>query len=62
MNRNRAPGGATDMAAQPGRCTRHGLRRYSPPRLESLGNVRSVTLGGSIGIGDSGGSIQTKPL
>jgi hypothetical protein len=30
-------------------------RSYSKPCLKSLGNIRSVTLGGTQGTGDSGG-------
>lgn len=30
-------------------------RPYCRPKLELLGDLRSVTLGGSIGIGESGG-------
>jgi len=34
---------------------------YSRPRLQTLGNIRDVTLGGSAGFGDSGGSFVEKP-
>jgi len=37
-------------------------RPYSPPRLEALGNVRDVTLGGSAGILDGGASFIEQPL
>jgi hypothetical protein len=33
-----------------------GLRKnYEKPRLEAIGDVRSLTLGGSVGSGESGG-------
>ena len=35
-------------------------RPYETPRLEVYGNIRELTLGGSPGIGDSGG-FPTKP-
>lgn len=31
-------------------------RRYRKPSLESLGDLRTITLGGSPGVGDSGAS------
>ncbi|MCB1609619.1 MAG: lasso RiPP family leader peptide-containing protein [Xanthomonadales bacterium] len=31
-------------------------RVYQPPKLVALGDVRDLTLGGSAGTGDSGGS------
>jgi hypothetical protein len=33
---------------------------YLKPRLEELGDLRSITLGGSPGAGDSGGGISTE--
>lgn len=37
-------------------------RPYSPPRLQIFGDVRSLTMGGSPGIGDSGsGSFTQQP-
>lgn len=36
-------------------------RPYHSPKLEDLGDLRSVTLGGSLGIGDSGGSTTYEP-
>ena len=36
---------------------------YLRPRLRPLGDLRSLTLGGSPGVGDSGGSwIRTPPV
>jgi hypothetical protein len=32
--------------------------RYEPPRLTCLGDLRDVTLGGSVGRGDSGGPTR----
>ncbi len=29
---------------------------YRKPKLESLGDLRSLTLGGSVGVGESGGA------
>lgn len=34
---------------------------YTPPQVLSLGDIRDVTMGGSPGIGDSGGAPQ-KPF
>lgn len=34
---------------------------YSAPRLELYGDIRSLTLGGSPGTGDSGGQLLTQP-
>jgi hypothetical protein len=36
---------------------------YKSPRLEVLGDVRDITLGGSPGVGDSGGTgaVQRHP-
>ena len=31
---------------------------YRKPKLESLGDLRSLTLGGSIGVGESGGASR----
>lgn len=33
-------------------------KRYSKPLLEELGDLRTLTLGGSPGVGDSGGDPQ----
>ena len=35
-------------------------RPYSPPRLKLYGNIRELTLGGSPGIGESGGGQTFK--
>lgn len=35
---------------------------YRAPRLESLGDLRSLTLGGSVGIGESGGGPRKVKL
>ena len=32
-------------------------KAYHPPRLERFGDLRTLTLGGSPGVGDSGGSF-----
>lgn len=37
-------------------------RPYVSPRLVELGDLRSLTLGGSPGFGDSGGGAPRKPL
>ncbi|MBV6395469.1 MAG: hypothetical protein HFACDABA_01045 [Anaerolineales bacterium] len=37
------------------------LKPYHRPVLENLGDLRSVTLGGSLGTGDSGGSTSYFP-
>lgn len=29
-------------------------KTYEPPRLDVLGDVREITLGGTLGVGDSG--------
>lgn len=40
-----------------------GRRRpYRTPRLERLGDLRSLTLGGSPGAGDSGMAAEQDPL
>jgi hypothetical protein len=36
-------------------------RAYARPRLEVLGDVRDLTLGGSPGIGDSGDPLNFEP-
>lgn len=36
-------------------------RPYRSPRLETLGDVRSLTLGGSPGVGDSGDPFNFEP-
>ena len=38
------------------------LRKYTRPRLQCLGDLRSTTLGGSPGVGDSGGLSNFKPF
>lgn len=40
---------------------RGGRRPYAPPRLEALGDLRSLTLGGSPGLGDSGDPLNFEP-
>ena len=35
-------------------------RAYEPPRLAALGDVRTITLGPSSGVGDSAGPTQFK--
>ncbi len=40
----------------PARVTGHLRRKYRRPALEKLGDLRTMTLGGSPGTGDSGGS------
>ena len=37
-------------------------KQYTKPRLISLGDIRDVTMGGSIGFGDSGASMPEKPF
>lgn len=37
-------------------------KAYTPPRLQSLGDLRDLTLGGSPGLGDSGMPAQFAPL
>jgi hypothetical protein len=53
----RAP--ETVMREQP---DAHGLAPYQSPRLSVLGDIRSLTCGGSPGIGDSGGSFIERPF
>lgn len=48
-------------AARTAEMRRLARRTYSSPRLEPFGDIRGLTLGGSPGIGDSGGSLITKP-
>lgn len=51
-----------ESAETPGIARRGGGRRpYSPPRLEALGDLRSLTLGGSAGLGDSSDPFNTQP-
>ena len=51
---DRAGGGApTEQAAGAG-----GRLPYAPPRLEVLGDVRDLTLGGTPGLGDSGDPLN----
>lgn len=38
------------------------LRAYRSPLLQELGDVRTLTLGGSPGATDSGGSLVTRPI
>jgi hypothetical protein len=38
-----------------------GRKPYSSPRLTKLGYIRDLTLGGSPGTGDSGGSDNFNP-
>jgi len=45
-----APTGREARAIPPERSPK---RSYEPPRLEVLGDVRDVTLGATIGLGDS---------
>lgn len=40
---------------------REGCKSYLKPQLKPLGDLRSLTLGGSPGIGDSGSSGTRKP-
>jgi len=40
---------------------RGGRRPYAPPRLEALGDLRTLTLGGSPGLGDSGDPLNFEP-
>lgn len=48
---------------QPGLPADVGFRRpYISPRLVVLGDLRSLTLGGSPGFGDSGVGAPRKPL
>jgi hypothetical protein len=35
---------------------------YEKPRLEEIGDVRSLTLGSSIGLGESGGMYDPKTM
>jgi hypothetical protein len=51
---------SSDPAARDG-ARGDDLRPYSPPRLEVLGDVRDLTLGGSPGVGDSGNPLTRKP-
>ncbi len=44
----------TDEKTFVARAGAHGLRPYATPRLEALGDIRDITLGGSPGQGDSG--------
>lgn len=37
-------------------------KQYTKPELKSLGDIRDVTMGGSPGIGDSGGAGAEKPF
>ena len=37
-------------------------RPYSSPRLETYGDIRTLTTGGSPGIGDSGSATTRRPL
>jgi hypothetical protein len=37
-------------------------RRYSSPRLETYGDIRTLTTGGSPGVGDSGNAQTRRPL
>lgn len=39
---------------------RDGARPYVTPRLVAYGDLRTLTLGGSPGMGDSGGSVLTR--
>ncbi len=50
--RRTARGGGAETRVPPS-----GKKSYSPPRLESYGDLRTLTLGGSPGIGDSGAAF-----
>jgi hypothetical protein len=57
------PGADPRPAPPPAGTTGPGARRrpYAPPRLEALGDVRDLTLGGSPGLGDSGNPTVFQP-
>ncbi|MCP4200546.1 MAG: lasso RiPP family leader peptide-containing protein [bacterium] len=44
------------------RLARSEKRRYKSPRLERHGDLRTLTLGGSPGVGDSGDMFSQNPL
>ncbi len=52
--------GRGDLAV--GRRARSGKRRYVSPGLERHGDLRTLTLGGSPGVGDSGDMFSQNPL
>jgi len=37
------------------------LKTYRKPELKEFGMMQKITLGGSVGTGDSGGAQNTKP-
>ena len=53
----------TEQRPAPGTPTPPTSRRpYRTPRLETLGDLRSLTLGGSPGMGDSANTAIESPL
>jgi hypothetical protein len=51
---HRPPSDGKSPRPNPGDSTQRARKVYEPPRLEVLGDVREITLGGTIGVGDSG--------
>lgn len=51
----------TELDIPPGPKASPVKRIYVPPRLTCYGDVRTITLGGSAGEGDSGSQFTQKP-
>lgn len=49
-------------ARTPRRTAGIGRKRYEAPRLEVLGDLRTLTLGGSPGVNDSGAQFTEQPF
>lgn len=59
---NRHDPSSDPRPAQPNTGTGRQKRKpYSAPKLELYGDIRSLTLGGSPGVGDSGNQLNYQP-
>ena len=54
--------GEKPQRVRKGRELRSELRPYTSPTLTAYGDVRSLTLGGSPGVGESGNEFTFQPL
>lgn len=49
------------IATQESASVQHQKRHYTTPRLTCYGDVRDITLGPTIGVGESGNELQRRP-
>lgn len=54
MNMKNTPPDETPSSPAAVRAPVTGRKPYAPPKLENLGDLRDITLGGSFGSGESG--------